>query len=796
MEGSRTFMDEKVLEAQKWVNETYGGVPGYQRCAEDGRTGWNTMWSLTMGLQHELGISPVVANFGPSTLAAVQALGEIGFGWNKNSNIVRIIQHALFCKGYWGANGYGEYGAVTTEAVKKIRRDMGLPDGGSGTSGGQVTAKIFKALLTMDAYILLGGGREKVVEIQRWLNGTYWTRENYFIGPCDGHFSRDVQQALMKALQYEMGVPDPNGNFGPGTKEALRRHPQSVGSTGPVTRLFHAACIFNEPVPGTSGVAFRDEYTSETEYFIKKFQAFSAIPETGTGDFTTWAQLLVSTGDPDRPVNSCDTRFTITPSRARALYQAGYRAVGRYLDEHPEGTLDKEIKPGELQTIFEAGLRCFPIWQYNARQLEDFTYSSGYQHGLKAHERGEHYGFNQGTVIYFAVDYDATDPEITSNIVPYFLGVQGALKSRGSKYLPGVYGSRNVCSRVSSEAFVSSAFVSGMSWGFSGNLGFPLPLNWAFNQIKEFQFHNGDDVFDLDRVAHRPGADFGVDSVNRNTTPVDEFLEYLNQVYDLAVEYDSSRASKLTLEWLRYPKYNDFQWRNIFEPVDEGFINKCRNAGLKTAPNYNYQDPSFGVEVHVDHLCATANAYLLKGAGNRAGITLGDLGGWCGDLITFYGEWVRDEAENKDGYKYAMERLAKTNVTTTFMLRDLIEDMDGHHIGMAVRDGKNVVTEFENLLNGNGHLSRVDRFFTERYGTMTDANNAAIACLTGAPANPVDAAKYAGAREILVEQQSGRWIDPITITPDDLEAFCRGYADTLNALRGMESRRRSALNEE
>src|SRR5690606_41937181 len=99
-----------------------------------------------------------------------------------------------------------------------------------------------------------------------------------------------------------------------------------------------------------------------------------------------------------------------------------------------------------------------------------------------------------------------------------------------------------------------------------------------------------------------------------------------------------------------------------------------------------------------------------------------------------------------------MERLAKTNVTTTFMLRDLIEDMDGHHIGMAVRDGKNVVTEFENLLNRNGHLLRVDRFFTERYGTMTDANNAAIACLTGAPARPADAAKYAGAQQTLAQQ--------------------------------------------
>ncbi|GAB3496564.1 glycoside hydrolase domain-containing protein [Amycolatopsis cihanbeyliensis] len=789
-------MDEKVLEAQEWVNATYGGVAGYQRCPEDGRTGWNTMWSLTMGLQHELGISPVVANFGPGTLSGVRALGDIGFGWDQNSNIVRIIQHALFCKGYWGANGYGGYGAVTTEAVKEMRRDMGLPDGGSGTTGGQVTPKIFKALLTMDAYIILGGGREEVLEIQRWLNGRYWTKPNYFIGPCDGHFSRDVQQALVKALQYEMGVPGPNGNFGPGTKAALRQHPQHVGSSGPVTQLFHAACIFNEPVPGTSGVGFRDEYTSATAEFIRAFQTFSALPDTGDGDFATWAQLLVSTGDPDRPADACDTRFTITPSRAQALYQAGYRAVGRYLDEHPSGTLDKEIKPGELQAIFDAGLRCFPIWQYNARQLEDFTYSSGYQHGLKAHARGEHYGFNSGTVVYFAVDYDATDPEISSNIVPYFHGVRGALNSQGSKYIPGVYGSRNVCARASAEAYVSHSFVSGMSWGFSGNLGFPLPLNWSFNQIKEFEFHNGDDVFDLDRVVHRPGADFGVNSINRGTTTVDEFLTYLEQVHNLAVGYDSSRASKLTLEWLRYPKYNDFEWRNIFEGVDEGFIAECRNAGLEYAPKYDYQDPSFGVAISVDHLCATANAYLLKGSGDRAGLSLGDLGGWCGDLITFYGEWVRDEPTNKDGYKYAMDRLAKPNVATTFMLNDLIEDMDGHHIGMAVRDGANVVTEFRNLLTGGGHLSRVNRFFSSRYGTMTDTNNAAVACLTGAPANPVDAAKYAAAREVLVERQSGEWIDPTSITPSDLRAFCKGYADTLNTLRGLEDRRLRALKED
>ncbi|TDV36083.1 glycoside hydrolase domain-containing protein [Actinophytocola oryzae] len=790
-------MDDKVLEAQQWVNATYRGVSGYQACEENGRTGWATMWSLTMGLQRELGISPVVANFGPGTLAAVEALGDIGFGWNRNSNIVRIIQHALFCKGYWGANGYGEYGAVTTEAVKAMRLDMGLPDGGTGTAGGQTTPRIFKALLTMDAYILLGGGREVIRDIQRWLNGRYWTRSSYFIGPCDGHYSRDVQQALMRAIQYELGIANPTGTFGPATQTGLRQNPQSVGRSGPLTQLFHAACVFNEPVPGASGVGFRNQYTSDTANFIRVFQRFSALPDNGVGDYATWAQLLVSTGDPDRAADASDTRFTITASRAQAMFQAGYRAVGRYLDEPPDGTRNKEIQPGELQAIFAAGLRCFPIWQYDARGLGDFTYTNGYQHGLMAHARGEFYGFNRGTVFYFAVDYDATDPEITSNIVPYFLGVRGALKSRGSKYIAGVYGSRNVSARISSEAYVSQAFVSGMSTGFSGNLGFPLPLNWAFNQIKEFQFVNGSDVFDLDRVVHRPGADFGVDSVNRPATPVDQFLAYLRQVHDLAVGYDASRASKLTLEWMRYPKYNDFAWRNIFEGVDEGFVDVCRNAGLRPPSDYDYQDPSFGVSISVDHLCATANAYLLKGAGNRAEVTLGDLGGWCGDFITFYGEWVRDEPTNSNGYVYAMNRLAKPNVSTTFMLNDLIEDMDGHHIGTAIASGVEIVVAFDTLLTGGGHLLRVNRFFNSRYnGSMIDLNNAAVACLTGAPANPIDAGKYGAARKSLVEQQSGSWFDPLSITPSDLRDFCKGYADTIAALRGEEDRRRRALDED
>ncbi|MCT2582457.1 hypothetical protein [Actinophytocola gossypii] len=141
---------------------------------------------------------------------------------------------------------------------------------------------------------------------------------------------------------------------------------------------------------------------------------------------------------------------------------------------------------------------------------------------------------------------------------------------------------------------------------------------------------------------------------------MDEFLSYLRQVYNLANGYDSSRASKLTLgvaglpEVQRLPVAHDLQRRGR------------RNHAT------------------------TAKCLLLKGAG--------DLGGWCGDLITFYGEWVRDEPANKNGYQYAMSRIAKTNVITTFMLNDLVEDIDRHHIGMMIRGGANVATQFEYVL--------------------------------------------------------------------------------------------------
>ena len=49
--------------------------------------------------------------------------------------------------------------------------------------GPAIQPKVFKALLTMDAYVFVGNGTPAVRTVQRWLNATYVHRLNFFIIP-------------------------------------------------------------------------------------------------------------------------------------------------------------------------------------------------------------------------------------------------------------------------------------------------------------------------------------------------------------------------------------------------------------------------------------------------------------------------------------------------------------------------------------------------------------------------------------------------------------------------------------
>ncbi|WP_331721106.1 glycoside hydrolase domain-containing protein [Streptomyces sp. NBC_00454] len=782
--------DAKVLAAQQWANSTYGAVPGYARCPEDGQTGWSTMYALTMGLQHELGIAPVSASFGPTTLAKLAERPDISL-IEPNLNIKKIVQHALFCKGYWGGDGTGDLWMTgTVESVRKLKEHAGID-----ATNGAVPPKVFKALLSMDAYVTVSGGTDRVRTVQRWLNSRYYSRSSFFIGPADGVYSRDVQKSLMKGIQYELGIPDDQatGSFGPGTQAGLKAHNVKEGDSGVFVELFSGACALNSPIVKEKAnveVSFRSTFDSELKDWVEEFQHFSELEQRdGVGDYATWAQLLVSTGDPNRKTEACDTRFTITRARADALFKAGYRIVGRYLYDPPGSTLDKEIKSGELQDAFAAGLSVFPIYQDNARRLQDFTYQQGFAHALNAHSCAQGYGFNRDTVIYFAVDYDATGEEIASGIVPYFEGVRAGLASKGKKYVHGVYGSRNVCTQVSKHTDARYSFVSGMSWGFSGNLGFPLPPNWAFNQIKEFRFTAGSDVFDLDSDAHRWHTDAGQNSVHQDVNPAIEFVRYLEWLYPLAVRYEKGDPTELTLEYARKDAYKGAKWGVLIGNVPGEFVDFVAGNGTpQTLPEF--KDPVTGYALDKQHLMAVANGHYLKPQlGDLAMTNVGDVVGWGGDLITFYAEWRRDVAAYPSGYVYCKEKLGRIGAASTFGFNDLLCDVDGYLFARRMEDGRRplltVVREHYDLGESQMRaLTRFRDFYEMRFASNRET---AAAAAKDVLTSVADLTVAAGRVTLITDIAGFSATQPILLSLDRLTEFCLGFADALAERAAQEA---------
>ncbi|MGV9553563.1 glycoside hydrolase domain-containing protein, partial [Streptomyces ardesiacus] len=146
----------------------------------------------------------------------------------------------------------------------------------------------------------------------------------------------------------------------------------------------------------------------------------------------------------------------------------------------------------------EYGLRCFPIYQTWARSVDYYSPEQGVTDCMTASYKAEEHGFKPGARIYFAVDYDAVDDEVTSYILPYFRSVRDEMNRLGSPYKIGVYGPRNACSRISAAGYADASFVSDMSSGFSGNLGYPMPENWSFDQIVTKTVGSGDGQIEID----------------------------------------------------------------------------------------------------------------------------------------------------------------------------------------------------------------------------------------------------------------------------------------------------------
>ncbi|MDO8161690.1 DUF1906 domain-containing protein, partial [Bacillus toyonensis] len=221
---------------------------------------------------------------------------------------------------------------------------------------------------------------------------------------------------------------------------------------------------------------------------------------------------------------------------------------------------NKKIQPGELKNIFDAGLSVFPIYQANGRENSSFSADKGRADAVAAYNAAKEYGFKDDTTIYFSVDFDAYGTDITDNIIPHFKALNEKMAQLGGSYKVGVYGARNVCIQVSEKGYAKTSFVSGMSTGFSGNLGYPLPKNWAFDQISTIKVGSGSGLIEIDNNI-KSNRDNGVKEVEKEKLSFTlQLAEMANNTYKNTLkseEEDPADAFKSPGGWVLHKKHAD-----------------------------------------------------------------------------------------------------------------------------------------------------------------------------------------------------------------------------------------------
>ena len=180
-------------------------------------------------------------------------------------------------------------------------------------------------------------------------------------------------------------------------------------------------------------------------------------------------------------------------SHLELLTRSGVTLVLRYLN--PLGPSQKQVSVGEAEAIARAGLRLGLV----SEGWGDFAHggisaAAGERDAEHALVSAPKLGVSEGSAVYFAVDTDASEQEISKIVLPYFASVRGLLSK---KFRVGVYGSGLVCSRVLDAKLADLAWLSA-SMGWRGSRDFLAGERWSLAQkipkrVGNFEF-DPDDV--------------------------------------------------------------------------------------------------------------------------------------------------------------------------------------------------------------------------------------------------------------------------------------------------------------
>lgn len=685
--------DEKVLEVQQWLNTTYGlGL------TEDGQTGYNTVQGLIKGLQTELNTTADgIFGVGTKNLFDNMFLEGLSIQTDTTSqtvkNIIRIINGGFWCRGIEAEYiDQFVFTAATENAAKILKEQLGVDN-----SNGIISGKEVKAILTTDAYTLQGD--EKIREIQQALNQKYINILGFYIA-TNGIYERNTNTAIIKAIQSEIGV-DVDGGWGEQTKNALPVLGPGSEKTNLVYLLQYLLYL-----NGFDPNGFDGGYGNGVTNAVKQFQTLYVLDADGYCGKQTWSALAVSCGDTSRSANACDTRFEITEERAQVLKNNGYEIVGRYLT----GGDFKELRAGELSTIFQAGLKAFVIYQKNNRLITDFSYSSGKRAALEASGAAMKHMIPEGTIIYFAVDLDVYEEQINTYIIPYFKGINDYINS---KYKVGIYGPRLVCSRVAENDLSVSSFVADMSTGYSCNIGQKIPDDWCYDQFIEISEFNND--FDIDKVTYNQkvpalsSIEVEANAGQRNT----KIISFLEEAYNLAEEYHNNvgniqNNNLLVLQYIAQYGYPSALWNFLVDYDEEGigYIEEHISSDERDAGIYVNEINQL---ISLPHLAVSICSLLKPKTGiGTTDANIADLTGWAGDLLQFTGNF---EKAYKEGTEYPSRdedliiQLIGGEDELGFGLEDFIQDIDVWNLYKALK-----TTRINIVFNNYYGLELTDRF--------------------------------------------------------------------------------------
>ena len=151
----------------------------------------------------------------------------------------------------------------------------------------------------------------------------------------------------------------------------------------------------------------------------------------------------------------------LTAVTAKALRQAGYDGVARYLGKLTHGWV-KGITPAEVKIIFDAGLKLILIWEGLPTRAAYFTFGQGLRDATDTLKELEWLGLPRGGTVCWTVDYPAATRDMAA-IETYFSAIKRVVANVVGE---GAYGDYDVLMDLHAHAPVARYWqTAGMSAG-------------------------------------------------------------------------------------------------------------------------------------------------------------------------------------------------------------------------------------------------------------------------------------------------------------------------------------------